>query len=357
MADPPFPRNRAEAQRRADRIRAFRNELAQARSEGAVDLTADQEDRLARYHEALLGRLGREFDVDVTEGQKTVSLGMQVVALLGGLALAASVVLLFFRIWGLIPTTAQVGLLVAAPIAALAAVDWTARRGELRFTTIVVAAVAFAAFVLDLQALGTIFAITPTVAIFLSLALFALVLAYGYDSRLLLATGLVCLALYLAAVPSRLAGAWWGTFLDLWEGVLLAGAAVFALSLVSQPRRVDFPPVFRMVGLAGIFLSLLVMSYNGNASWMPGTRDSVETVYQVASFVVSGGLLALGVLRRWPETVYLSAGAFIVYLVGKFFDWWWELLPRWLFFLLLGILALVLLWLFRRLRGRLAEAR
>lgn len=357
MADLEAPRNRPEAQRRTDRVRAFREELALARADGAIELTPEQEAGLARYHDALLTRLGHEFDVDVTEGQKTVSLGMQVVALLGGLALAASVVLLFFRVWGLIPTAAQVGLLVAAPIAALAAVDWTARRGGLRFTTAVVAAVAFAAFVLDLQALGTIFAITPTAAILLALALFALILAYGYDLRLLLAASLVCLGLYVATIPGRLAGGWWGTSFDQWENLLLAGVVLFALSFLRQPRREDFPPIFRLVGLAGIFLSLLVLSYDGNASWLPGTRDTVETIYQVASFVVAGALIAFGVVRRWPETVYLSAGAFIAYLVGKFVDWWWALLPRWLFFMLLGVLALLLLWLFRRLRARLVEVR
>ena len=61
--------------------------------------------------------------------------------------------------------------------------------------------------------------------------------------------------------------------------------------------------------------------------------------------------------RRWLETVYLSAGAFIVYLVAKYSDWWWDVLPRWLFFLLLGLFALALLWVFRRLRRRLAGAR
>ena len=65
-------------------------------------------------------------------------------------------------------------------------------------------------------------------------------------------------------------------------------------------------------------------------------------------------MIALGIVRRWPETVYLSTGALVVYLVAKYSDWWWDALPRWLFFLLLGLFALALLWVFRRLRVRLA---
>jgi hypothetical protein len=351
------PRNRSEAQRRADRVRTFREELAAARADGALALSPEQDASLAAYHESVLGELSRTFDVDVSEQQKTVSLGMQVAALVGGFALAASVVLLFFRIWGLIPTAAQVGLLVAAPVVMLGATDWSSRRGGLRFTTTVLAAVAFAAFVLTLQGLGQIFAITPTAAIFPALALFALVLAYGYDLWLPLAGGLVCLSLWLATLPLRLHGGWWADFGDHAENSLFAGVVIFALSFLRQPRFADFPPLFRLVGLGQLFLALLVLSYAGNISQLPVEADTAEVFYQVASFLVAGTLIALGIARRWPETVYLSTGAFIVYLVAKCFDWWWEVVPRWLFFLLLGLFALALLWIFRRLRARLAGPR
>ena len=351
------PRNRSEAQRRADRVRAFREELAAVRADGALSLAPEQEAALTAYHERVLGDLSRAFDVDVSEQQKKVSLGMQVAALVGGFALAASVVLLFFRIWGLIPTAAQVGLLVAAPAAMLVATDWSSRRGGLRFTTMVLAAVAFGALLLTLQGLGQIFAITPTAAIFPALALFALVLAYGYDLRLPLAGGLICLSLWLATLPLRLGGGWWADFGDPAEDFLFAGAVVVALSFLRQPRFSDFPPVFRLVGLAEVFLSLLVLSYAGEISQLPVDADTAEGIYQVASFVVAGAMIAFGIARRWPETVYLSTGAFIVYLVAKYFDWWWDVMPRWLFFLLLGLLALALLGVFRRLRARLAGLR
>ena len=128
------------------------------------------------------------------------------------------------------------------------ATDWTSRRGGLRFTTMVLAAVAFAAFVLTLEGLGQVFAITPTAALFLALALFALVLAYGYDLRLPLAAGLVCLSLWLATVPVRLAGGWWRVRRSPRE-FLFAGAVVFALSFLRQPRTPDFQPLYRLVGL------------------------------------------------------------------------------------------------------------
>jgi hypothetical protein len=302
--------------------------------------------------------LARVFDVDVSEQQKKVSLGMQVAALVGGFALAASVILLFFRVWGLIPTAAQVALLVAAPVAMLGATDWSARRGGLRFTTMVLAAVAFAAFVLTLEGLGQVFAITPTAALFPALALFALVLAYGYELRLLLASGLVCLSIWLATLTARLGGGWWADFTDSFENFLFAGAVVFALSFLRQPRFPEFPAVYRLVGLGQAFVALHVLSYWGSeTSRLPLDGDTAEGLYQAVSLLAAAAMIALAIARRWPETVYLSCGALIVYLVAKYSDWWWDVMPRWLFFLLLGLFALALLWLFRRLRARLTGPR
>lgn len=351
------PRNRSEAQRRADRVRAFREELAAARADGALVLSPDQDAALAGYHERVLGELGRVFDVDVSEQQKKVSLGMQVVALVGGFALAASVILLFFRVWGLIPIAAQVLLLVAAPVVMLGATDWSARRGGLRFSTMVLAAVAFAAFVLTLQGLGQIFAITPTAALFPALALFALVLAYGYALLLPLVAGLVCLSIWLATLTARWGGGWWLDVTHSFENFLFSGAVVFALSFLRQPRFPEFPAIFRLVGLGQAFLALLVLSYAGETSRLPLDGDAAEGLYQVVSLLAAAAMIALAIARRWPETVYLSSGALIVYLVAKYFDWWWDVMPRWLFFLLLGLFALALLWLFRRLRARLAGLR
>ena len=44
----------------------------------------------------------------------------------------------------------------------------------------------------------------------------------------------------------------------------------------------------------------------------------------------------------------------VVLLVVKAFDWWWEWLPRELFFLILGLLALAVMTALRRLRVRTA---
>jgi len=41
----------------------------------------------------------------------------------------------------------------------------------------------------------------------------------------------------------------------------------------------------------------------------------------------------------------------VLYLIARFFDWWWDWMPRWLFFLVIGALAVSMLLALRRLRS------
>jgi hypothetical protein len=45
-----------------------------------------------------------------------------------------------------------------------------------------------------------------------------------------------------------------------------------------------------------------------------------------------------------------------VYLYVRLHEWWWDLMPRYLFFLLVGLIALGLLILFQRLRRKTGAA-
>ena len=41
---------------------------------------------------------------------------------------------------------------------------------------------------------------------------------------------------------------------------------------------------------------------------------------------------------------------FVILLYTKFYDWWWEWMPKYLFFLLIALSAVFLLLVFQRLR-------
>ena len=89
---------RRDAQRRADRLRIFRQELAELERQQVLALTDEQRARLEPFLEKTLGDLAAQYDIDTTESQKQLSLGMRIISALGGLALCAAVFLFFYTL-------------------------------------------------------------------------------------------------------------------------------------------------------------------------------------------------------------------------------------------------------------------
>jgi uncharacterized membrane protein len=339
-----------EAQRRVDRVRAFREELAALEGEGVLALSAGQRADLAAHHERLLAELARAFDVDVTGEQKQLSWGMRIVAFLGAAALSAAVTLFFYRHWGGLETAAQVAVLVAAPLLGVLAVELVARRERARAFTAVAALVAFACFVLDLAMLGQIFNVTPSQNAFLVWAAFAFVLAYAQELRLLQIAGILCLLGYLSATMGEWGGCYWLSAGERPETIVVAGACIAGLAFIPHPRRASFPATYRLFGLLASLTALLVLGHWGNGSWLPLPARTVERIYQVAGFAASAAAIWAGVRFRWPGTANLGSAFFAILLYTKFYDWWWEWMPRYLFFLVVGLVAVLLLLVLGRLR-------
>ena len=103
--------DKRRAQQRADRIRAFREELVELEKEGALTLDAAQRAGLEDHLQRTLAAMAERFDVDTTESQKQISWGMRIASTLGGLALCAALVLFFLRFWGFLSIPVQVALL------------------------------------------------------------------------------------------------------------------------------------------------------------------------------------------------------------------------------------------------------
>jgi uncharacterized membrane protein len=77
----------------------------------------------------------------------------------------------------------------------------------------------------------------------------------------------------------------------------------------------------------------------------------VEVAYQLASFVLAAAAIAIGSRRGWREVETVGTAVLVLYLFARFFDWWWDWMPRWLFFLVIGALAVSMLLALRRLRS------
>ena len=340
-----------EAQKRVDRIRAFHGELDELAREGGLVLSPEQRTGMEAHLARVLQDLASHFDVDINESQKQISLGMRIISSLGGLALCAAVFFFFYRFWGGLSTPMQVAVLTAIPVAGLVAMEWAARRERILHYTSLIGLVVLAAFALDLIEFGNIFNIIPSPNGFLAWSLLAFVLAYAYRLRLPLAGGLVALAIYVAARITVAAGYYWAAD-QMPENYLAVGVAIVAFPFAVRHKRLaDFVMVYQAVGLLMVFLSLLLLG-NANLSWVPITGKAVQGTYQVAGFIAAGAAIWLGIRNRLPWSVNLGSAFFAIYIFNRMFSWWWDWMPKYIFFLILGAIAVALLAIFRRIRSR-----
>lgn len=340
------------AQRRTDRILAFEHELAQLQQDGIVQLTSMQQQAIHGHHADLLKRFTETLDVDRNSQSKQLSLGMRITSFLGALAFAASVYFLFYHVWGHFTTAAQVSVLIIAPLLSYAATLLLAARERTGYFSKLMAMISFACFVLNLIMLGQIFNITPSDKAFLAWAVFALLLAYQCRIRLLLAAGIICLTGFLAARAGAWGGWYWLGFGERPENFFPAALLLFVIPLWIDHRRFDgFAPIYRVFALLILFIPMLILSQWGEGSYLMLANDTIEHSYQVLGFIVSAAIIWLGIRAQWNDVVNTANVFFVIFLYTKFYDWWWESLPRYVFFLIIGITAVVFLFLFMRLRN------
>jgi uncharacterized membrane protein len=339
------------AQRHTDRIKAFNAELAQLAEEKVLILSAEQRQAVDAYHASLLAQYSAAYDIDRTSHEKQLSWGMRIASFLGALALAASVFFLFHQFWGRFSTTAQVIILIGASLAAFAATSLIAARDRSGYFAKLAALVCFACLVLDINLLGRIFNLIPSDKALLLWAAFALLLAYAYDIRLLLVAGIACLAAFLAARVGTWSGMYWLYFGERPENFFPAAVALFIVPHVIGHRRyAGFASVYRICALLALFIPMLVLANYGRASYLILDNDLIEGGYQLAGFLLSAAAIALGLRKNWGEVVNTGMVFFVIFLYTKFFDWWWEIMPKYLFFLVIGLTAVLCLLILRRLR-------
>ena len=343
------PASREAAQRRADRIGAFRDELADLEREGALRLTEEQRAALDLHHSGLLEQLAKTYDVDRTERQKRLSAGMKAATLLGALALAAALYTFLFRFWGGMPVALQAAVVVLAPILLVAGMELAARRERTLYVTLLLGLLAGASFAIGLPVLAGLFNVSLPPASLLAWAAFCGALAYAYGLRLLLVAAIFFVLGYAGTLSGPTGHCVWEAFGHRPEAFLPLGVLLFAVPRLAPHRTLTgFPRAFRTLGLLALFLPILILGRVGNASFLRLGPGTIEAGYQLLGFVLAALAVWLGVRSAWPEVTNVASGAFVVYLYLKLYDWWWAVLPRWVFFLLLGLVAVGLLLLLRR---------
>jgi hypothetical protein len=74
----------------------------------------------------------------------------------------------------------------------------------------------------------------------------------------------------------------------------------------------------------------------------------------MAGVIVSGVAVWIGIRRNWTGMVNTGTAFFAVFLFFRLIDWWWDWMPKYIFFLLIGTVAIGLVAVFKRLRSRVA---
>jgi uncharacterized membrane protein len=344
--------NRSDAQQRADDIGVFNRELSRLESEQVLQLSDAQHSQLHGHQQALLAQYRAAFDIDHNRQARQLSLGMRIASFLGALALAASVFFLFYQFWGLFGEVAQVAILLSASLLSFGLTLTVQRRDSSGYFSKLAALVAFACFVLNIVMLGQIFNITPSDKALLPWAAYALLLAYATQARVLLAAGILCLLAFIAARVGTWGGIYWLGFGERPENFLPAALLIFAVPWVMPQRRFDgFAMLYRVFGLLALFLPMLVLAHWGDGSYLDYSASRIEAAYQLLGFAVAAAVIWLGVRRNLADVVNTGLTFFVIFLYSKLFDWWWASMPKYLFFLLLGLCAILILLILRRLRS------
>lgn len=344
--------SKTEAQKRADQIRAFQHELGTLTDEGVLQLTAAQQQALSTYHDRMLADYHTAFDVDTDVRAKQLSLGMRIASFLGALALAASVFFLFYQFWGLISTAVQVIILTTAPLLTYVGTLYIRTLEKTGYFAKLLGLVCFATFVLNISMLGQIFNITPTDNAFVIWAALALVIAYTCDVRLMLVAGILCISGFIAARTGSWGGVYWLHFGERPENFFPAALILFFIPQWIDHRRYwGFAAIYRVFALLILFLPMLVLANWGEISYLNWDADIVEGMYEILGFVVSALVIWYGVYRHWNELINTGNSFFVIFLYSKFFDWWWEIMPKYLFFLIIALTAILFLLIFKRLRA------
>jgi uncharacterized membrane protein len=349
--------SRREAQVRAEWIRVFQEELAALEHQGVLELTPGQKAKVRAHHEAILASLTRSFDIDSTEAQKKISWGMRIASMLGAFAFCAALYLFFQRFWESLPTPLQIAVLVIAPLIFLFAAEIVRRHERTPYYTLLLTTISAGAFVLNLSMIGQMFNVTPTPGALLAWGMYGLLLAYHFRLRLLLAAAVACLICYAAGAYTSWTGFDWLSAGDRPENFILAGLGVLGLAQwLPHPKGSDFQWVYRLCGLTAALMPMIILSEWGYRSYLPLEAKSVAYLYQVLGLLSSAAGIWLSIRERFTAGVNVSTLVFSLLLLLKMVDWWWDWVPKYLFFLIIGCAGVLVVAVLKRLRIHVREA-
>jgi hypothetical protein len=344
--------SQSEAQKRVEQIHAFTRELAQLKQQDIVSLTPQQSAKIATHHLQLTSDLSNIFDIDTNVQSQQLSLGMKIASLAGALAMASSLFFLFYQFWGHLTTITQASVLVISPLLLFILTLTLADKEKHAYFSKMSALVCFASFVLNISMLGQIFNITPSPNAFVTFSAFAFLLAYTCNTRLMLIFAVGCACSFIAMRLGTWSGIYWLNFGERPENFFIPGILLFIIGYFGKHKQFnDFSSTYRITALMIIFLPILVLANWAQISYLTFPNEIIEGSYQTLGFTLSAALIWLGIKQQKSDVTNTANVFLLLFIYTKFFDWWWDLMPKYVFFFLVGLSALLALLVFKRIRN------
>ena len=343
----------SDAQKRVDRIDSFNEELSTLTQEGVLTLSKIQNDSIASYHSKLIESISQEFDINKTHKDKQLSIGMKISSFLGALALSSSLFFFFYQFWAYFSLYQQIAILVSSPLVLLAITAVVYRKDRSGYFTKIVASLSIVAFVLDISIFGNIFGITPSPNALFVISLLSFTLAYATNTRLILSFAIITLASFISAQMGTISGMYWIGFGYRPENFFLPAFILFMIpSILSHKKYDGFDPIYRVFAMIIFFLPVLILSNFSSASYLSIIINNIEVLYQVIGFIVSAIAIWFGIRKGYTEVVNTGNTFFVLFLYTKFYDWWWSMMPKYLFFLIIGIVSVLFLTVLKRIKSK-----
>lgn len=341
-----------EQQRVAD-IAAFREELARLEREGIAAFDAETAGRVHGYHDRVLASLTADTTIDATPAAAQLSLGMRIATFLGAGALSAAYGFFVASVWGTLEMRPQLLLVSLPPLVLVLLTHLAWRRERSGYVASLLATVAVIALWVGLVAIGSLFNLPDTRQLLLAVGVFALLLAYLYGLGLPLLLGIVTFGGWLWSLAALALGLFWRDAFGMFDPLVVLGVLALLVPAVIR-RPAGFAPIWRTTGAIAFGTGVLLAGSNAQLSALDGgiDRPYIEAAYQVLAAIGLPALIVIGVRRDWSGVTVVSVIFLSLFLMSRLNAWFWDYLPKWLFFLLVGLLAVLVLVLLRQLRSR-----
>ncbi len=213
------------------------------------------------------------------------------------------------------------------------------------------ATVAAIAFAVNLGTLGQLYNLPDSRNALLAVGAFAMLLAYGYGLTLPLLVGIGGIGGWLWTLGAIPLGLWWRDGFGVIEPLLAVGLAGTGGARVDS-RPAKFAPWWRGMGATTLVLGLHAGGEQRrcSAGLRPPTCTRSRSATRSSAPLALTALVVWGIRRDQRVVTQIGSAGAVLYLFMRLVDWFWDLLPKWLFFLLVGAFALSVLLVLRRLR-------